>query len=468
MLNIVCVKQGDAFGSDYVNILADMVKRNLADGTEGRFICFTDNAQGLDSGIEAWGLPPYVKGWWSKLYLFRGDLFQKGDRVLYLDLDTLITGSLDELVAYDGPFAGLRDFYRPDNLGSGVMAWPAGWGAEIWERWRSEGKPEIEGGDQAWIEGFTGRDFVRLQDRFPGQFASFKADCRTTPPKRGTRVVCFHGRPRPHECSATWARNVWKIGGWTASEVVTYCNATDETLARNFAHAVSLPIFRLKHHDAHQGTALIVGGGPSLKRSMPWILQRVKSGAKVFALNNAADFLAQNGVTPDYQVVMDARPETAAFVGKAHRYLLASQCDPLAFASVPHEKIILWHAETPELRERYPDGVLIGGGTTVLTRAMLCVHGLGFRNLHLYGVDSSFEDQAHHAYTQSLNDDDRPSEVICEDRSFMAAQWMIAQVYEFQDVSLALAEMDSVISVHGDGLLPAVAQAMARASTLAA
>lgn len=52
-------------------------------------------------------------------------------RVLYLDLDTVITGSLDDLAGYSGPFAALSvedmaNERRPDGLNSSVMCWDAG------------------------------------------------------------------------------------------------------------------------------------------------------------------------------------------------------------------------------------------------------------------------------------------------------------------------------------------------------
>jgi hypothetical protein len=128
MLHIVCVQSGNyqERGAQYVNILFDSVRRNLADGFAGEFVCFTDNADGLDIGIVARELPEGVRGWWGKLYLFKDGLFPKGDKILYFDLDTVITGRLDEIAAYDGNLAILRDWYEPQIVNSSVMAWRSG------------------------------------------------------------------------------------------------------------------------------------------------------------------------------------------------------------------------------------------------------------------------------------------------------------------------------------------------------
>jgi hypothetical protein len=82
MLHVVCIKAGPKFGPDYPNILFDMVRRSLAEGYPGTFTCFTDDASGLDEGIEVRPLPADLPGWWSKLALFKPGLFPEGDRVL--------------------------------------------------------------------------------------------------------------------------------------------------------------------------------------------------------------------------------------------------------------------------------------------------------------------------------------------------------------------------------------------------
>ena len=44
-VNIICMKWGEKYDSSYVNILYNMVERNL--NRPFRFVCFTDNKSGL-------------------------------------------------------------------------------------------------------------------------------------------------------------------------------------------------------------------------------------------------------------------------------------------------------------------------------------------------------------------------------------------------------------------------------------
>lgn len=127
-------------------------------------------------------------------------MFQPGrfdGRCLYLDLDTVITGSLDHMASYPGSFAGLSDFYNPQLFASGVMMWEAGEADHIWSNWERSGRPMFHPrGDGGWIESQM-RDAGRLQALFPGHIVSFKAHCAQGIPPNA-RLVCFHGLPRPH------------------------------------------------------------------------------------------------------------------------------------------------------------------------------------------------------------------------------------------------------------------------------
>jgi len=219
-VTVCCVQAGNYLGrgAEYVNTLFDMVSRNSQ--AMARFVCFTDDPQGLDARIEAQPLPePGLTGWWNKLALFKRGVFGPSERVWFFDLDTLITGPLDNLFTYDGPFTLLRDFYRGGMsqyaLQSSVMTWTGDECAEIWETWDARGRPTSCKGDQEWIEEFGARPV--LQDLFPGAFLSYKLTEGAHP--FGASVLVFHGDPRPHEVTDGWVPQVWKVGGIGAKEL---------------------------------------------------------------------------------------------------------------------------------------------------------------------------------------------------------------------------------------------------------
>lgn len=461
-LRIVCLKSGDKYGSEYVLILQDMVRRNLPEGLEGEFVCFTDKPV---EGVECRPLPDTkLNGWYNKIALFKSGLFPDGDRIVYFDLDTVITGPLDDIVTYQGEFAILRDAYRPNGLQSAVMLWEAGKHFHIWENYRIAGRPDFAGGDQEWIERQV-KDPGILQKLYPGKFCSYKKDARFGIPK-GCSVVFFHGEPRPHEVSG-WVENVWKVGAGTPGELFLQGNTDAELVKRNILHAENLPNASwLKVCAPHGKSALICAGGPSLLDEMPSILAHAPK-SDVFSCNGAQQTLRKHGVFTDVHVIVDARPENIDFAKPIHEATLclyASQCDPAVLAEAG-DRLVLWHPAIEgigEILEPTRERIYVGGGTTCGMKAMVLAWMLGYREIHLYGFDSCYRGDQHHAYSQSLNDGERVLEVNFNGETYRCSPWMIQQAEDFQVFAPKLMDKGVSISVHGSGLIAHIAAEFAK------
>lgn len=483
-VTFACVNWGNYCdrGTEYVNILFDMVRRNICSGYPGKFVCFTDQPDGLDSYIEARALPEGMRGWWNKLYLFKEGVFEEGERVIYLDLDTCITGSLDRIIQYDGEFAILRDFYKLDKYGPGAMMWRGGFGKEIWSSYEDAGFPtEMEWGDWDWINSYFENTSYKpqiLQDIFPNEVVSFKVQARHGIPKHA-KIVCFHGLPRPHQADG-WVPYIWKLGGGSSLDLVTIANISEEKIVENIEAAMQLPYPLLQQKEAHDRHAVIIGGGPSLFECLEEIKFRQSAGQHIFASNNSYKYLKMWGIKPDYHVMLDARAENAEFVPYAyHRFqgtggvnddvqlLYSSQCDPHVFdkAAKNGYSPIIWHSHAGGI-ERIVAAedrafTYVGGGSSVSLKAMAIAYIMGYRSIHLYGMDSSYRGESHHAYSQAPNDDERTISVICNGKEYKTAPWMATQVDEFKELSAQLVGLGCIITVHGDGLLQDVAKLMA-------
>lgn len=469
-LNFVCVKWGDRYSFEYVNILYDMIGRNLPVGTQGKFICFTDNNYGLHESIITQPLIDGLAGWWNKMSLFRerGD---DDDTMIYFDLDTVITGALDDIVKYEGPFAILRDFYRPNGLQSSVMIWRMELFYGIWDAYKLAGFPQDwPGGDQKWLENyFSSIEFKPdiLQDLFPGRFSSYKADCQLMFPN-GTSVVVFHGLPRPHEVEGGWVPHIWKVGGGSAAELEHICNTSDDQLISNIKSAVSSKLPWIEQREPHDNTAVIVAGGPSLKMSLEE-LRGISNNSAIFACNNVAQFLIDNSIMPDFHVMLDARQQCGEFIPRGHEVqcLYASQVHPdvIRNARLKWHHVTLWNPSIGGIQNYLTDDpkfdILVGGGSTVGLKAIALAFIMGYRKIHLFGFDSCYQDDKHHAYPQSLNDGEKVINVTVNGQEFKAAPWMVAQAHEFRDLAQELVVKNGVeLNVHGGGLIPYIAHLM--------
>ncbi|HVZ60627.1 MAG TPA: class I SAM-dependent methyltransferase [Terriglobales bacterium] len=469
MLTFACVNWRDYLGRgvEYVNVLYDSIRRNLKDGTEGRFVVFTDDTfeHGYAKGIEIRKLKSGLDGWYNKISLFRDDAFPAGDRVIYFDLDTAIVNSLDAIVAYDGPFAILRDVYRPNGLQSSVMMWEAGKYGYIWEGFEAFGYPKFLHGDQEWIEKSV-EDPVIIQRQFPGVFASYKREAQFGIPPKAS-VIFFHGIPRPHECE-NWVKNVWKVGGATSAQLELVSNADMSEIEANIRQAESRSGAKwIEPVPEHDGVAIICAGGPSLKEEMASIQAHVQAGAKVFACNAVPYTLATFGVDADFHVIVDARPENAAFVAGINSKttcLYASTC-VRALHDAAMERLVLWHPAFPEALDivgRDKERAYIGGGTTCGMKAMVLAWVLGYRNIHLYGFDSCYRGNAHHAYPQPLNDGELTVEAEFDGKTYKCSPWMIQQAEDFEIFAPNLMDNGAKLFVHGAGLIPDIASQISK------
>jgi hypothetical protein len=180
-MKIACVlKTGGDYDSDYV--------AHFLDG-------LNEHVENFEFMLLAGSEYP---GWWSKMELFRPDV--KGD-LLYFDLDTMIVGDLDDILAVDR-LTVLSDFNVPDRMASGMMFIPEYERASIWNEWIADPEGHMRAAGGHGDGGFLAKYWARAQrwqDIVPGQVVSYKNHVRDKGVPAEARVVCFHGRPRPRD-----------------------------------------------------------------------------------------------------------------------------------------------------------------------------------------------------------------------------------------------------------------------------
>ena len=167
----------------------------------------------------------------------------------------------------------------------------------------------------------------------------------------------------------------------------------------------------LKRVRAHEGRAFIVASGPSLKdfiAKFPMLNFKRRHDA-IFCIKHALPQLAAAKIVPDFCVILDPRdiegesthgikrkdlfkdisPETAFLVGSMTHPSVSKEL----LARGAH--VVGWHAATDALMGNLKDLVgndmVIMGGSCAATRAISIAQVMGFRDVHVYGVDASHE-----------------------------------------------------------------------------
>lgn len=110
-VTVLCMKWGTRYGADDVNRLYGGVRKHLH--RPFRLVCMTDDRSGLEAGIESRELPsvcaPESDSRWKKLAVFDPELRYDSEQVLFLDLDLVVVGPLDDLFAVPGDVVVIKN-----------------------------------------------------------------------------------------------------------------------------------------------------------------------------------------------------------------------------------------------------------------------------------------------------------------------------------------------------------------------
>jgi hypothetical protein len=204
MLSVaMALRSGPEFRVEHVAALAAGVRRHLS--APHRMVCLTDLVGDVErAGVEAIPLRHGWPGWWAKIALFEPGIFE--GPVLYLDLDTVICGPLDDLWL-GHYFTVLQNFWAPTRIGSGLMAWDTRVRdlGQIYRRFlmapdlamRQYVTPE-RWGDQGFIQFNSPVKPETWQQKHPGRVVSYRR--HVLPAGRvpdGASIVCYGGKARP-------------------------------------------------------------------------------------------------------------------------------------------------------------------------------------------------------------------------------------------------------------------------------
>lgn len=210
----VCV--GDKYTDDDVRLIDVQVSRHLQDY---EFKCLSDRKI---EGVDCVPVKHNWPGWWSKLELFE---HAKSGMNLYLDLDVVVTGSLDGLLSKRLSMPANWAQSGHGGCQSSVMSWgldysyiPAAFDPKLLSQ------PEMGNygwygatklwGDQEFITDLVGTPGHKKTVKAMSGVYSYKYHCRGKSLPGDAAVVCFHGTPKPADVNDEWVR---KARSYTAT-----------------------------------------------------------------------------------------------------------------------------------------------------------------------------------------------------------------------------------------------------------
>jgi len=222
------MKWGDKFPVDYVNRLYSMVSKNM--DSKFRFVCFTDNSEGIRLEVEIKELPELKlpaelpERGWRKLTVFKKNFGNLSGPTLFLDLDVVIVDNLDEFLNHPGDFLIAHDKKKIKNRegNSSIFRFEIGKYSHILDYFEKNSEQVIN--EVRHEQAFLSREIDKLDklEFWPDDWVpSFKYKCCPSWLKswfiapsipKGAKVILFHGLPNPPEAiigqSGKWYRHI--------------------------------------------------------------------------------------------------------------------------------------------------------------------------------------------------------------------------------------------------------------------
>lgn len=215
------------FGPQHVNTLKSMVRRNLK--MPHRFICVTDDTKGIDADVEIvpmWtdhaSVPSphgaHQPACYRRLKAFSPEIAKSfGPRFVSLDLDTIVTGSLDALFDRPEDFVAWGETDPRSYYNGSMWMMTTGSRRKVWDDFDPKISPGLAyragrfGSDQGWISYCLGRGEA-LWTTQDGVY-SYRKHVRFHHLPANAKIVHCHGKNDPwgFECqNLKWVKEHYR------------------------------------------------------------------------------------------------------------------------------------------------------------------------------------------------------------------------------------------------------------------
>jgi hypothetical protein len=204
------------YGAAQVNTIKRMLDMHAP---AHRLVCVTDDAEGIDHGVHIVPIEERLvaaQRRYPKLMFYRRDAAELfgADRIAMIDLDCVVTGSLDRIFARQEPLIVWDDpSWTSTPYNSSLVVMDAGCAPQVYEKFEgARSNAEVErsrmlGSDQVWLALVMGRDLPKFTSR---EGVLLYHTAKEDEIKRSS-IVFFPGNQKPWDDCVTepWAKTWW-------------------------------------------------------------------------------------------------------------------------------------------------------------------------------------------------------------------------------------------------------------------
>ena len=219
---------------------------------------------------------------------------------------------------------------------------------------------------------------------------------------------------------------------------------------------------------AAPGTALILGGGPSVDEHIEEIRQRQQDGAHVFCIDRMYPWCHAHGIVPDYVVALDGCTDVVD--GFAHlepgvTYLMGTAVQPQAVELLKGQTVYYYNApmgkwskiQNDWLGAGYTTVTVISTGSTVVLGAYSLAQILNYPDIHFYGFDLKVPEGGKD-YASAIGGVGVPREyfhIEINEKPILTCLSFISFAQQFFKMTEEARKRQSItaITVHGDSMI---------------
>lgn len=143
--------------------------------------------------------------------------------------------------------------------------------------------------------------------------------------------------------------------------------------------------------------AIIVSGGPSIEDYIEKIKTMQQEGKIVVAIERMYQWCQNNGITPNYVLVMDASDDVIESFDRIHPetvHILATQCKKEIYERLKDEDVYIYSSAQSQIsfveswdKNQYDKVTMINTGGSVSLGCIAISMFLGMKNIHMFGFD---------------------------------------------------------------------------------
>lgn len=219
---------------------------------------------------------------------------------------------------------------------------------------------------------------------------------------------------------------------------------SSEKILKNYVSNLKLMIHSSEYLKVTSKTALIIGAGPSLAKSVEEI-KNIRTQVEIFASLRITNFLISNGIIPDYVAILDPHE----MIEDLNDQIYEIPC--LASLQANHDQIKRFKKINPishqtlipilEFLQNYL-GLLqdVDAGHTVVSFMVSMTIKLGFKQLILYGVDLCYEQNRKYCFRSDDKSPDLVSymkqdgtKILTQNDFILSKYWLENKVLENSD-----------------------------------